>query len=32
MSESDLKILNAVRALKLGLIDWFEFLEICRNA
>lgn len=31
MSENDFRIQNAVKALKLGLIDWFKFFEIIRS-
>jgi hypothetical protein len=31
VSERELKELNAVEALKMGLITWFEYFEIMRG-
>jgi len=31
MSPKELKLQIAVEALKLGLIDWFQYFELCRK-
>lgn len=31
MTNQELQLKNAVTALRYGLIDWFQFFEICRG-